>query len=63
MLDYREVAMLAALAAVALVVGVVGTTVVVTGPHEVASHEQSAPVVTVHGVQSDEQKGSDHKAQ
>jgi hypothetical protein len=50
--------MFAALAAVALVVGVVGTTVVATGPRHEASHQSSHPVVTVQGVQSTDHKGS-----
>ncbi|MGA7978640.1 MAG: hypothetical protein WCA32_00245 [Chromatiaceae bacterium] len=53
--------MLAALAAVALVVGVVGSTVSLTEPHQGASHTASQPVVTVHGVQTDDQKASEHK--
>jgi hypothetical protein len=54
--------MLAVLAAVALVVGVVGTTIVVTEPHQAASHQASEPVVTVDSVQSADQKNSEHKA-
>jgi hypothetical protein len=58
---FQEAKMLAALAAVALVVGVVGSTVSLTEPHQGASHTVSQPVVTVHGVQTDDQKASEHQ--
>ncbi len=52
--------MFAALAGVALALGLAGTAVVATESHQVASHSGNEPVVTVHAIQTADQKTGAH---